>query len=101
MYQETGFKKICNNPERKPLSVISSIGDIMTRIKGAELYSPIAVFTKRQPSPIKGFGLVAVFGSTFETKKIANNKNKNFIGMFSKNDDLKSIVLILNRVLVV
>ncbi len=74
---------------------------IMTRIKGAELYSPIAVFTKRQPLPIKGFGLVAVFGDTIETRRIAIQENISFVGMFSKNDNLKSVEILLNRVLVV
>lgn len=63
----------------KPLSVVSPINHIMLRIKYAEPESPIAVFISE-----KAIGLVAVFGSTVNTKKIAIKENQNFVGMFDK-----------------
>lgn len=78
---------------RKPFSVVSPVETIMLRIENASPESPIAVFISDR---ILG-GLVAVFGSTVKTKEIAIEQNQNFVGMFDKNCDLKSVKVVLDR----
>lgn len=86
---------------KSPLSVVSSVEFIMLRIRAATQESPIAVFLKKSPFANKGPGLVAVFGSTIETKKIAVEENPDFIGMYHKRDHLSVVESTLTRALVV
>lgn len=90
--QKRQFKKRSSPgyPIKQPLSVISSINEIMLRIKTAEPESPIAVFNHRYVA-----GLVAVFGDTIGTRKLATKENRYFVGMFDKNSDLKFVSAVL------
>ena len=51
----------------------------MIRIRGAEQDSPIAVFKCGYVGKLN-----AVFASTVKSKKLTNDKNKNWIGVFDK-----------------
>jgi len=91
---ENTYSRATGFPIKQPLSVISLIDSIMFRIKYAEIHSPIAVFLHYNRP-----GLVAVFGSTVKTKKIAIKQNQYFVGMYDRTSDPRHTAIELNSAL--
>lgn len=65
---------------------------IIERIRAAEPLSPIAVFRCNKIGHLD-----AVFASTFETKRRIRQKDKYYVGTFSKVSDMLDVAEILER----
>lgn len=68
-----------------------NLKQVMTRINGAEVNSPIAVFQCAEPGMLN-----AVFESTVMTQKIIEQNPLGLIGIFNNRMNMKKVALTLD-----